>query len=116
MMRMLEHCEPEVGDRELARGAQQESFAELCFKGSDPSRNGGLGQAQALRGSRKAAFVDDTGEKEKVVGLEVHFRCVRRKRSRKSRRAAIRGEPYCCWNGTIIPILMASDPPLQQIH
>src|SRR6185437_17022427 len=101
MMRMLEHCEPEVGDRELARGAQQESFAELRFKGSDSSRNGGLGQAQALRGSRKAAFVDDAGEKEEVVGLEVHFRCVGRNCSRKSRRAAIRRQSYCCWNGTI---------------
>src|SRR5690348_15937193 len=73
MMRMLEHGEPEVGDRELARGAQQESFAELRFGGGDPSRNGGLWQAQALGGPRKAAFVDNASEKEEVVGLEIHF-------------------------------------------
>src|SRR5579864_789957 len=117
MMRMLEHGEPEVSDRELARGPQQESFTELRFEGCDPSRDGGLGQAHALRGARKTAFVDDASEKEQVVGLEIHFVAsfggntrVKVAGIRRSRRF------HCCSNGTIISILRASESSRQQIH
>ena len=72
VMRMLEHGAAEVGDGELARRAQQQPFAELRFERRHASRHGRLGQAQALGGAGKAAFVDDAGEEQEIVGFEVH--------------------------------------------
>ena len=72
VMRVLEHRVPEVGDGELARGAQQQALAQLGFQGRHASRDRRLGEAQALGGARKAALIDDAREEEEVVGLEVH--------------------------------------------
>ena len=81
MMRVLEHRAAEVGDGELARRAQQQALAKLGFKRGDPSRHGRLGQFQSLRGAREAAFVDDAGEQQQVIGFEAHRRFGRGDRS-----------------------------------
>src|SRR5215471_6501714 len=95
---MLEHRASEIGDRELARGPQQESFAEPRFEGGNPSRDGRFGQAETLRCPRKAAFLHDAREDQEVVGLEFH------------------GAAYCCCNGTMISISTASGTFQQQIY
>src|SRR5258706_9768300 len=95
---MLEHRASEVRDRELARGPQQESFAELRFEGGNPSRDRRFGQADALRSARKAALLHDACEDQEVVGLEIH------------------GAAYCCCSGTMISILTASGTFQQQIY
>ena len=67
---MLQHGVAEIGDRELARGAQQQALAQLRFERREPARDGRFGQPQALGRPREAAFVDDAGEEQKVVGFD----------------------------------------------
>src|SRR6266404_2761299 len=102
---MLEHGEPEVRERELARGAQQKPFAELRFEGGNPSRDRRLRKAEALRGARKAAFIRDTREHQEVIGLEIHAACLLTVLRPLARRWKVRD---CCCHGTMISILMAS--------
>jgi hypothetical protein len=69
---VFEHGDAEIGDGELAGGPQEQSFAELRFQRGDSPLDRRLGDAQALRGTRKTAFIHDAREEQEIVWLEVH--------------------------------------------
>ena len=70
VMRVLQHREPEVGDRELAGRAQQQPLAQLGFERRHPARHRRLGEPEPPGRPREAAFVDDAREEQEIVRLE----------------------------------------------
>ena len=59
----------EVGDRQLARGAQQQALTQLRFQRGHAARDRGLGQPQALGGTAEAALVGHAREQQQIVRL-----------------------------------------------
>ena len=98
VMRVLEHAVAEVGDGELAGGAQQQALAELRFQCRHAPGNRRLGEAQALGRAAEAALVHHPGEQEEIVGFESW-------------------SPWHCPDGaTMLSIFTPSAPLAQQLY
>lgn len=68
--RVFEDALAEVGERQPARAARQQSLAEARLERADPPRDGRFGQPAAFGGAREAAGGNHPGEEDQVVGVE----------------------------------------------
>ena len=73
LARMVEQAGAKFRQRQLARGAQQQPFAQFRFQQRDAARQGRLGQVHALGGARKTAALDDAREQQQISGIDIHI-------------------------------------------
>ena len=64
---------PEVGERQAARGAQQQPLSQRRFEIGQAPRDRGLGHAEMLGSPHQAFLFDDGDEQDVIIGRDIYL-------------------------------------------